>query len=51
MRHKNSAKTSDVHVQVFGTFKLPFHFLEKNCMIDFISNDLILIFYNSEGSL
>ena len=53
LRHTNSrwrragnldAKTADIHIKMFGTLELSFHFLEKyNYIIDFLSNDLTSI--------
>ena len=49
---KLNVKTADIHIQVFGTLKLSFHFLEKKTGLKtLISNDLTLIFYNSGDSL
>ena len=48
----SNAKTTNIPIKIFGTLKLSFYFFQKNnYIIDFTSNDLTLIFYNSGGSL
>ena len=44
-------KRADIHIHIRDTLKLSLYFLKNNCTIDFISNDLTSIFYNSGGSL